>query len=147
MPLCVVDFFQVGCVCHFFYPLLQGDDLIIAGHHGYRAELKTLCQVHGTQRSAANRGLPGLGFTSATYVGMRISWTVSRISTNCAAPVVGWVSSLRLQCEIPFDLSGLQGEFEQVGDIEFASPFFQIIKVECPRPGFQDTENVAPLAF
>ena len=30
-----------------------------------------------------------------TYTGTTISFTVSRISTNCAAPVLGCVSSLR----------------------------------------------------
>ena len=44
----------------------------------------------------ANRGaFAGAACSTSTYFGMAISRTVSRISTNCAAPVFGWVSSLR----------------------------------------------------
>jgi hypothetical protein len=56
VTLGVVDFLQVGVVADRLDPLLQGNDLVVAGHHGDGAEFQPLCQVHGADRDMAAGG-------------------------------------------------------------------------------------------
>ena len=53
VALGVVDFLQIGVVADRLDALLQGDDLVVAGHHGHGAELQPLGQVHGADRDVA----------------------------------------------------------------------------------------------
>ena len=39
LPLGIVDLLQVGVVADCLDTLLQGNDLVVAGHHGHGAEL------------------------------------------------------------------------------------------------------------
>ncbi len=50
MPLRVVDLLKVGVLADRLDPLLQGDDLVVAGHHDHRPELQSLGKVHGPYR-------------------------------------------------------------------------------------------------
>jgi len=56
MPLGVVNLFQIGGLDHSFYPLLQRDNNVIAGHDRHRFELQAFRQMHG-----ADGHMPGLG--------------------------------------------------------------------------------------
>jgi hypothetical protein len=46
----VIDFLQIGVVAYCLDALLQGNDLIVAGHHLHDAKLKTLGEVHGADQ-------------------------------------------------------------------------------------------------
>jgi hypothetical protein len=50
VALGVIDLLQVGIVSDRFDALLQGDDLVVAGHYRHGAELQSLGQVHGADR-------------------------------------------------------------------------------------------------
>ena len=43
----VLHFLQIGVVADRLDELLQGNDLVIAGHHDHGAELQTFGKVHG----------------------------------------------------------------------------------------------------
>src|SRR3990170_574850 len=47
VALGVIDFLQVRVVADCFDSLLQGYDLVVAGHHDDRTELQSLSKVHG----------------------------------------------------------------------------------------------------
>jgi hypothetical protein len=44
---------EIGIVADRLDALLQGDDLVVAGHHGHGAELQPLGEVHGADRDVA----------------------------------------------------------------------------------------------
>ena len=79
----------------------------IKGING-QAKLTTGSRRQPSRRRKRNKlntaNTEGIGDKAATATGAEsvegqtISFTVSRISTNWAAPVLGWVSSLRLRC-------------------------------------------------
>ena len=53
MALCVIDFFQIRVIRNRFNPFLQGNDLIITGHHDDCSELQALGEMHGANRNVA----------------------------------------------------------------------------------------------
>ncbi len=57
LALGVIHFLQVGVVADRFDSLLQGNDLIVAGHHRHRTKLQTLGQMHRADRDMTTGGL------------------------------------------------------------------------------------------
>ena len=66
VTLGVVDLLQIGIVADRLNTLLQGNDLVVAGHHGHGPELKTLGEMHGADEvwplwcQRSYNGLPSL---------------------------------------------------------------------------------------
>src|SRR6266446_7331490 len=56
MALGVIDFLQVCVVPDRLDALLQGNDLVVAGHHHDGTELQALGEVHGTDRDVTANG-------------------------------------------------------------------------------------------
>ena len=56
VALGVIDFLQIGVVADGLDALLQGNDLVVAGHYCHGAELKTFGEVHGADRDVAAGG-------------------------------------------------------------------------------------------
>src|SRR5579884_3033895 len=56
MALGIIDLLEVGLVSNRFDSLLQGNDLIVAGHHGDGAELQTLGKMHRADRDTSGSG-------------------------------------------------------------------------------------------
>jgi hypothetical protein len=50
MPLCLVDFLQIGVIADRLDARLQGNYFVVAGHHDHGPKLQTLGEVHGTDR-------------------------------------------------------------------------------------------------
>lgn len=121
MAFGVVDLFQVCIIRYGFDAFLQRDHFIVASHHGYPTKFQTLCKVHRADGNVTGRRLCAVvqHLERQARRGKRTAGTVvfrwgahenaqfvrqnsildalpqPRISTNCAAPVFGWVSSVR----------------------------------------------------
>ena len=57
VALGVIDLLQIRVVTHGLDPLLQGNDLIVTGHHHHRSKFQSFGQMHGADRDVAAGGL------------------------------------------------------------------------------------------
>src|SRR6266516_2678277 len=53
----VIDLLQVRVVAYRLNSFLQGNDLVVAGHHGHSSEFQSFGKMHRTDRDVAAGGL------------------------------------------------------------------------------------------
>ena len=77
----VVDFFQIRVVGHRLDPFLQGNDLVITGHHSNSAELQAFGKMHGADRNVT---VVVSTFSSSTLNGSPAFSTAARARSSSA---------------------------------------------------------------
>src|SRR6266540_5766369 len=93
MPLGVVDLLEIRLVCNRFDSLLQGDDLVIAGHHDDGPKLEALGEMHRADRNGPARrshglvedseGKPGLLYCGASSRDLGMRSEERRVGKEC----------------------------------------------------------------